>query len=326
MSFIWPRMLGALVLTPALVYGYIRLQRRRAMRAAELAAQGFVPARRLGRKRHVPFILFLTAITLMIASLARPQMKVGIPKREGTVILAFDVSNSMLADDLKPTRMDAAKAAAKLFVERQPDTIKIGVVTFTENGFVNQPPTDQRVDVLAAIERLKPDGGTSLGQGIYTALTAITGKAIVADPAVLNGDLSTVDIGHYSSAAIVMLSDGENTADPDPIQLSELASLANVRIFPIGLGGAEGAVVELDGFSAATTLDEETLTKIAKVTGGTYFRAEDEVGLADIYKKIDLKFTTEAKQTEVTAFLTGLGSLLLLIGGALSLIWFARVV
>jgi len=119
-----------------------------------------------------------------------------------------------MATDLKPTRIDAAKAAARAFVEKQPKSIKIGVVAFSDGGLVTQPPTDVRTDVLAAIDRLAPQGATSLGQGIFTSLNAIAGKPITADLSNLNSDASNVDIGYYSSAAIVLLSDGQNTARP----------------------------------------------------------------------------------------------------------------
>ncbi len=326
MTFVLPKMLFALAIAPGLVIGYVMLQRRRAQRTAVLAVQGLVPLRRLGRRRHVPFALFLLALAGLLAALARPQIDIGIPRREGTVMLAFDVSNSMAADDLKPTRMAAAKAAARLFVDKQPSTIKVGIVAFSEGGFVTQQPTDVRADVLAAIDRLTPQGGTSLGQGIFTALTAIAGKPIVAEPGALDGNIEDVNIGFFGSAAIVLLSDGENNSRPDPLQVAELASVAGVRIFSIGIGSAEGAVVTIDGFSAATTLDEELLTQIADATDGTYYRAENEKDLAEVYDSIDLQFTRKAETTEVTAVFTGAATLLLVVGGLLSLLWFGRVV
>src|SRR5436190_2112398 len=149
MSFLWPGMLVLLVVVPLVVVGYVRLMRRRAERAAALAAQGFAPnaaARRLRRVRHVPAVLFLVAVVVLVVAFARPEVSVGLPQREGTVILAFDVSNSMLAKDLQPTRMDAAKAAAKQFVERQPGSIKIGVVAFNNGALITQQPTASRAD------------------------------------------------------------------------------------------------------------------------------------------------------------------------------------
>jgi Ca-activated chloride channel family protein len=328
MSFVWPQALLLLAAVPFVVAGYVALARRRDHRVAELAALGFAPsaaARRARRLRHIPFALSLVALALLVVAFARPEMSVGLPRFEGTVILAFDVSNSMLADDLEPTRMDAAKAAARSFVERQPDSVELGVVAFSDGGLVTQPPTTDRTEVLAAIDRLAPLGATSLGQGIFTSLNAIAGQPLVLDPESL-ADLDNADIGYYGYGAVVLLSDGENTSEPDPLALAELASVAGVRIYPIGIGSSSGAVVELDGFSVATALDEEVLTRIAEGTGGTYFRAEDTAALADIYESIDLRLTTEAEPTEVTAAVTGASIALLVLGAALSLLWFGRLV
>jgi Ca-activated chloride channel family protein len=328
MSFLWPQMLVLLAAVPLVVAAYLSAVRRRARRAADLAAQGFVPtasARRLRRLRHLPFAFFLGALILLLAAFARPEMSVGLPRREGTVILAFDVSNSMRAHDLKPTRMDAAKAAARAFVEKQPKTIKIGVVAFSDGGLVTQQPTTVKADVLAAINRLTPLGATSLGQGIFTSLSAIAGKPIAVDPNALTSD-DKIDIGYYGFAAVVLLSDGENTSKPDPVDVAQLATVAGVRIYPIGIGTTQGAVVDLDGFSVATTLDEAVLTKIASDTGGTYFKAADASALTKIYDKLDLRVTSEAKRTEVTSVVTGVSVLLLVVGGALSLLWFGRLV
>jgi len=330
MSFIWPQMLVLLVIaTPLLIWGYVSLVRRRAERAAALAAQGFVPTaatRRKRARRHVPFAIFLTALVLLLFGLARPEVRIGVPHREGTVVLAFDVSNSMKANDLKPTRMDAAKAAARAFVEKQPKNIRIAVVAFSDGGVVTQQPTTVRSDVLAAIDRLKPAGATSLGQGIFTSLSAIAGKPLAIDPNADLGEGTKVDIGFYGSASIVLLSDGENTSRPDPLDIAQIASVAGVHIYPIGLGSTAGTVVDIDGFKVATALDEEELKTIASDTGGTYFNAQDATSLAKIYKSIHLEVKTQPLKTEMTALVTGIAVALLVIGGALSLLWFGRVV
>ena len=141
-------------------------------------------------------------------------MSLALPQREGTVILAFDVSNSMRATDLEPTRIEAAKAAATAFAERQPRTIRIGVVAFGDSALTVLRPTDVKKDVVAAIRRLSPGGGTSLGQGLYTSLSAIAGKPLQIDESALESDGGEVDIGFFGSSAIVLLSDGENTSRP----------------------------------------------------------------------------------------------------------------
>src|SRR5437762_1948965 len=179
MSFIWPPMLLSLLLLPLGVALYVRLQRRRRRLAASYGSLGLVQeaaGRRLGGRRHVPPALFLLGLTLLAVALARPRTVLSLPKVEGTVILAFDVSGSMAADDLKPTRMEAAKAAARAFIERQPASVQIGVVAFSDGGLSVQAPSNQQADVLAAISRLTPTRGTSVGQGILASLKVIAAQ------------------------------------------------------------------------------------------------------------------------------------------------------
>jgi Ca-activated chloride channel homolog len=369
MSFAWPPMVAALFAAPLLVVVYLRFARARAKRAEELAAKGFVPnaaAIRNRRRRHIPFAFFVVALTGLLASLSRPQATLRIPKREGTVILAFDVSNSMRADDLKPTRIEAAKKAARRFVEKQPTSIKIGVVAFSDGGVITQKPTNERTQITAAIDRLKTQGGTSLGQGIFSSLNAISGTPIAlptgvdpnadsnadsnaasndryqttepsvtapsgsTDPTVRNDlarvDVASIKIGYFGNSAIVLLSDGENTSNPKPVDLAELASVAGVKIYPIGIGKSEGAVVEIDGFKVATALDEGTLQEVAKRSGGSYFAAPDADSLNAVYDKIDLKWGSTPTKTELTGVFAGVSAALFGIGALLSLKWFGRLV
>lgn len=328
MSFQWPWLLLALLAVPALVVAYRAQLRRRERGRARLAAEGLVAASagRPERWRHVAPVLFLAALTLLLLSLARPAASVAEPRREGTVVLAFDVSTSMAAKDLAPTRLDAAKAAAKAFVAKQPPTIRLGVVAFGDSAVIAQQPTADRAEVLAAIERLTPQGGTALGRGIVSSISAIAGKPISVDE---NGEESSAggdDIGYYGSAAVVLLSDGENTTDPDPLVLADLASTAGVRIYPIGLGSPEGTVLEVDGFQISTRLDEDTLKQIAETTDGTYYAAADEKALSEVYSTIELGWTTQAKRLEVTALFAAGAAVLVLGAALLSLARSGRVV
>ena len=330
MSLDSPWMLLCLVVVPLLVVAYVGLLRRRSRRAERLASEGLVAStasrRGLRWRRHVPFGLFAAAIVLVCVGLARPTMSFALPQREGTVILAFDVSNSMRADDLEPTRLAAAKAAATAFAERQPSTIRMGIVAFGESAVTVLRPTNVQDEVVAAIKRLTPGGGTSLGQGLFTSLGTIAGKPLQIDPAALEEEGGEVDIGFFGSSAIVLLSDGENTSRPDPLRLAELASSAGVRVHAIGIGTPEGSVVEIDGFSVATALDEEQLTAIAEVTDGTYNRAGDAASLERIYESIDLELASVERRREVTALFAAGGGLLLAVGSLLSIAWFGRVI
>jgi Ca-activated chloride channel family protein len=307
MSLGSPWMLLVLVLVPCFVAAYWWMLRRRAERAARLASEGLVPTpgQRVRWRRHVPFALFALALALVGFALARPTVSLALPSREGTVILAFDVSNSMRAEDLEPTRLAAAKTAARAFVEQQPRTIRIGVVAFGDSAVTVLRPTNVKQDVVAAIERLSVGGGTSLGQGLFASLRAIAGKPLTIDQSALDSDTGEVNVGFFGSSAIVLLSDGENTSRPDPLDIAKIASTAGVSVHAI---------------------DEELLKQIATVTDGTYHQATDAAALARVYDSIDLEFKTTKKPREITALFAAAGGLLLAVGSLLSMLWFGRVI
>ena len=261
----------------------------------------------------------------MLFGLSRPETFVELPRVEGTVILAFDVSSSMDADDLEPTRMEAAKAAARTFVGNQPSTIRIGVVAFSNGGLVVQPPTGDQPAVLATIDRLNPQGATSLGQGIFGALNAIVGEAIPVNLEDFEEGILSLDIGSHPSSVVLLLTDGENTSSPDPLVIAQLAADAGVRIYTVGIGSAEGAVLEIDGFSLLSQLNEPILQEIASLTNGSYYHAADEETLAEIYDRVDLQLATRGEKMEVTSIFAAISLVFILLGGSLSLIWFGRV-
>jgi Ca-activated chloride channel family protein len=328
MTFAWPAMLLGLALVPLLVLGYRALLRQRAERRTQLAALGLVAPAAVtsGTKRHVGPVLFLIALTALIVALARPSATISEPRREGTVVLAFDVSGSMAAKDIAPSRIAAAKRAARAFVRRQPATVRVGVVAFSSSGLVTQQPTRDRTKVLAAIDQLTPQGGTALGRGLQTSLSAIAGKAVQLDTSNGSVEAEGQDLGFHGSTAVILLSDGENTVRPDPVRVAEIASTAGVKVYPIGLGSPQGTVLDIDGFQVATALDEPMLREIASTTDGRYFAAADEKELSEVYGSIDLSLTFRKQHVEVTALLAAAAALLLLVGAGLSLTWFGRAV
>jgi Ca-activated chloride channel family protein len=323
MTFVWPQALFGLVVIPVLVWIYIRRLRARKAAGAELGVLAWVDA--FGRRRHVPPAVMLTGLGLLLFGLARPQTYVSLPHAEGTVILAFDVSNSMSADDVLPTRLEAAKAAGRTFIQHQPPTIRMGVVAFGGNALIMQSPTNVQSDALAAIDRLGTQGGTSLGAGIFAGLNAIAGKALSIEQATTPDGAQQLRVDSHTSAVIVLLTDGEDTQGQDPLEIAQLAADAGVRIFPVGIGSPTGANIQVDGFNIHTQLDESTLQAIADETNGTYYPAADAQSLDDIYHQVDIQLTTRGQQMEITSLVGGLSGVFLLMGGALALIWFGRV-
>ena len=308
----------------------LRLQENRSRDAASLGALGIAREGTAnqggpGWRRHVPPVVLLVGVALLAIASARPEIEIPVPRMEGTVLLTFDVSASMAADDVEPTRMDVAKQVGRTLVEQRPGSAKIGVVAFGEGGLVVQPPTDDEDALLATIDRLVPQSGTSLGRGILTALNMVYPDAYLGsgDTAQLAGD-GVRQLG-LAPSVIVLLTDGENTDPPDPLEAAQMAIELGVRVHTIGLGTSEGAVVEIDGFNLFTSLNEPVLQEVALLTEGEYFRIEDLDDAPRVYEEMETQFVVESREIEVTSILGAVSMLLLLVGGGLSLLWFGRV-
>jgi Ca-activated chloride channel family protein len=332
MSFQYPVMLVVAVaagLGLLAAYRWLQRQRTDALATAGLTTTTSTPSsaepkrRWAGHRRHVPPLLFVAALTLLLLAVARPQATVAVPRASGTVILAFDVSNSMAAEDIQPTRLAAAQSAAIDFVRAQPDTVDIGVVAFNQGALTTHLPSNDREATVAAINRLTATGDTSLGQAILGSLTAIVGQpASLPDP---SSDEAPRDLGYWGSATIVLLSDGEDTGGPDAVAAAGLAATAGVHIETIGVGTVEGATIEVDGYQVATALNEELLAQVATTTTGSYHRAEDAQAIAAVYQSLDLRITTEDELVELTGVAVGIAVLLLTAGGLLMINWFGRI-
>ncbi|MEO3937212.1 VWA domain-containing protein [Dermatophilaceae bacterium Soc4.6] len=339
MSLTWPWALAALLVLPVLLRAYRDRLRRQAGARAELTRQGLVPAGGRGdRSRHLAPALLGASLALMLLALARPVAAVAEPRREGTLVLAFDVSTSMAAKDGSPTRLDAARAAADAFVAKQPEDVRIGVVAFGGTAVVTQAPTTDRGAVAAAIGRLRAEGETAVGRGIVAALGAIAGRPLVpARPApAATGSTATsapapetldgVDIGYYGGTAVVLLTDGESTVGVDPGDAAHLAATAGVKVYPIGLGSPGGTTLQADGFTLATSLDESVLEAVAQTTGGSYANAPDASALARVFDAVQLKWTTRSVTHEVTSWVATLALMLLALGAGVSVLRTGRVV
>jgi Ca-activated chloride channel family protein len=334
MTFIWPIALISLFSVPLLIAAYVLLQRRRRRIVAQYGSLGFLQSttgRSVGLRRHLPSIVLLAGLSILMIASARPQTKVTLPRIEGTVILAFDVSGSMAADDMQPTRMEAAKAAAREFVQQQPPSVQIGIVAFSDSGFSVQPPTNDKDAVLASINRLTPQRGTAVANGILVSLKAIETNEqqalhfytnLTPEPATTP---TPVPHGQFDSAAIVLLTDGENNELPDPMTAAQAAADRGVRIYTVGLGSPTGTTLHVNGFTVHTKLDEAALQQIAQTTGGTYYNATTAQDLSKIYSTLDTKLVVKPETIEVTSIFAGASAAILLLGGLLSLLWFSRL-
>ncbi len=359
MTFVWPGMLWLLLAVPALVALYVWLQRRRRKGALRFASLDLVhaavgPGQRL--RRHLPPLLFLLAMIAIIVAVARPTAVVTLPTEQRTIVMAMDVSLSMRAGDVEPTRLAAAQAAAKAFVQELPADVRIAIVTFAGTATVVQPPTRNKDELVAAIDRFQLQLHTAIGSGLIVALGALfpdedisieqvlfgsaTGRERRPLPAGrIGGDAKNgkdgkdrtkpppapVVPGSYTAGAIILLTDGRRTTGPDPLDAAKMAADHGVRVYTVGFGTANGAMVGIEGMSIYMRFDEETLKSIADITHGEYFYAGTAEDLQKIYRDLNAKLVLEKKGTEITMLFTALAALFALAAAGLSLLWFPRL-
>ncbi|MFF5248081.1 VWA domain-containing protein [Streptosporangium sp. NPDC000095] len=316
MTLSFPPLLAVgLLLTAALAWAAVVSARRRT--AALTAAGVAVPG---GRQAYLGVGLVIAGVGILAVAAAGPAAMVPVPRTAGTVILAVDVSNSMGADDVAPTRLAAAQRAARAFVAAQPDSVDIGVVAFERGALTTARPDADHSVALKAIDRLKVVGGTSLGTAITASLSAITGKQVT-----VGRDGPAPDIGYWPSATIVMFSDGQNGGG-DVEQAAAVAQRAGVHIHTVGVGTTAGATVKVDGYHLQTSLEEDTLTLIAQTTGGAYHPASDTARLDGIADTIDLRVTVSDEPLPLAGGLIGLALAMLTAGATLTVLRTGRVI
>jgi Ca-activated chloride channel family protein len=346
MTFFWPDMLWLLLAVPLLVAAYLAVLRRKkkaALRYASLTVikEAMGPGQRF--RRHLPPLLLLLALAAMLTAVARPAAIVLLPTQQQTIILAMDVSGSMRAKDVEPSRLVASQEAAKAFVADLPRHVRIGVIAFAGTAAVVQPPTHSREDVVAAIDRFQLQRGTAIGSGIILSLATIFPDAgiNVSDaiygrfgprPAPLDQGkepekkaFTPVPPGSYGSAAIVLLTDGQRTTGPDSLEAAKMAAQRGVRVFTVGVGTKSGEVIGFEGWSFRAVLDEETLKAVADLTRGEYFHAGSAMDLKKIYQNLSAKLVFEKRPTEITALFAAAAAVLTLAAGLLSLLWYSRI-
>ncbi|MBX3642480.1 MAG: VWA domain-containing protein [Rubrivivax sp.] len=343
MTFLWPSFLWSLLLLPLLVLLYLWLLHRRRRSTVRLASLGVAKAalgKGPGWRRHVPPVLLLLAIGTLLVGMARPLAVITLPQAQRTIILAMDVSGSMRATDVQPSRIVAAQEAAKSFVNSLPREVRVGVVAFAGTAAVVQAPTTSREDIIAAIDRFQLQRATATGSGIILSLATIfpdagieisqaTGQRNMPGPLDEKKDkkqeFTPVPPGSYTSAAIIMLTDGARTTGPDPLEAAKMAADRGVKVYTVGIGTVAGETIGFEGWSMRVRLDEAALKQVALLTQAEYFYAGTAQDLLKVYQSLSSKLVVEKKETEITAFFAAAGALLALLGAGLSVWWFGRV-
>jgi Ca-activated chloride channel homolog len=323
MSFREPTVLLGLALLPMALMAYLAMQRKRTREAAGFGNPALLPGlmtARPGWRRHLPAGLLLLALGVLIVALARPQRSVAAPQRAATVVLVNDVSGSMRADDVSPDRLTAAVKSAKVLADKTPDNFRLGLVTFADYAEQLVAPTTDRGAVDGALERMVADGGTAMGDGLARGLQS------AQTPVPRENGKGTRKL----PAIMVLLSDGKNTLGVNnPLDVAEQAKRARIPIYTIALGTESGEVVQQDQFGFVQRIpvppDKETLRRIASITGARFYEAVSAKDAEQIYNKIGTRLTSKPEKREVTVAFAGGAVVLLLAGGALSLVWFGRL-
>jgi len=345
MQFLWPEFLWLLLAAPLLVLLYLWLLRRKkklAVRYASLSIVKEAMGRGQSWRRHLPPALFLLALVAMLLAGARPTAVVTLPSQQQTIILAMDVSGSMRATDVQPSRLEAAQAAAKAFLAELPRHVKVGIVAFAGSAQVAQLPTTNREELVTAIDRFQLQRATATGNAIVISLATLFPDQGIELSALQGGrdrprgfaidgekkekkEFTPVAPGSYNSAAIIMLTDGQRTTGVDPLDAAKLAADHGVRVYTVGIGTVDGETIGFEGWSMRVRLDEDTLKQIAQKTSAEYFYAGTALDLKKVYNTLSSKLTVEKKETEISGLFALAAAGLALVSAALSLLWFNRI-
>ena len=349
MNFLAPELLLGLLLIPLVIGFYLWAQRRRrryAVRFTNLDLLANLTPKRPAWRRHVPPVLYLGAIAALLIGLARPTMVMATPREDATVLLAMDISGSMRATDVAPTRLDAAKAAAISFIDQIPEGVRIGIVSFASQPNTLVSPTTDRAALKVAIEGLSPRDGTAMGDALMQVLDIaedIQASGTAGEP----GPSATPDASSVPDAsadpngpvdrpsgeplvAAILLSDGANSVGTaEPLDAADRAAALGVPIYTIALGTPEGRITVNDQFGQPVTLDvppdTETLEQIAETTGAQAFDAPSAADLQAVYDNLESRVGYTEEVQEVTFLLVAAGLLLVIVGAGASALWFGRL-
>ena len=312
MTFQTPWLLVLLLLVPVGIVLYLRSERRAARRRAAFAREPLlanVLPRRAGWRRHAPVALHGIAATALLVALARPQATVDVPVEQASVVVTTDRSGSMLAKDVAPSRLEAARDAAVSFVEAVPDELRVGAIAFNHEPTVLQSPTRDHDAVVSALRTVQPAGTTATGDALEQALRLI--------------ESARTGRSQNAPAAIVLLSDGKSVRGRDVLEVAREAREAKVPVFTVSLGTPTGTI-ETDGVRREVPPDPETMRRVAELTGGKAYSVDDAEELEEIYERLGSQLATEPREQEVTAAFAGGALLLVLLGAGASTRWFGR--
>ncbi|MDP3522597.1 MAG: VWA domain-containing protein [Hydrogenophaga sp.] len=345
LTFFWPQFLWLLLIVPLLLLVYFWLLRRKKKTAVRYASLAIVREAMAGGsqwRRHVPPVLFLLALSAMLLAAARPFATLSLPSLQQTIILAMDVSGSMRATDVEPNRLVASQNAAKAFLTELPRHVKVGIVAFAGTAQVVQSPTLSREDLVAAIDKFQMQRATAIGSAIVVSLSEIFPDAGIDLSSMMYGrdrqrgqaidqkkpetkEHTPVPPGSYSSAAIILLTDGQRTTGVDTMEAAKMAADRGVRVYTVGVGTVEGETIGFEGWSMRVRLDEETLKEVADRTQGEYYYAGTAENLKKVYETLSTRLTVEKKETEISGLLALLAAVFATLSAGLSLLWFNRI-
>jgi Ca-activated chloride channel homolog len=302
-SFASPIYLAALALVPLAILAH-SLSRNRARRYAVrypgVATLAPLLPRVSSWRRILPLALFLGSLAMLTLALARPHATVAVPKEQASIVLVTDVSRSMLAEDVDPSRLEAARAAAQRFLEELPEEARVGAVAFSTDPHTVEAPTDNRAEIEDLIDALSADGGTAAGDALAAAVGLVDGPAEDRPP-----------------AAIVLLSDGETTTGRDPMPVARLAGRLGIPIHTVALGTRTATITTPDGALIPVPPDPEAMRRIAELSGGRAFQVDDADELSGLYEELGSRVATEDEEREITGAFAAGGIVLLMAAAAL---------
>jgi Ca-activated chloride channel family protein len=317
MSFASPLVLLALLAIPLLITWYTAQQRRRARAASAFVTPALSPSlapRRPRWRRHAPMLAFALALVMLIAAAARPQRSVAVPVTSGAIMLANDVSSSMQATDVSPSRLGAAERADRRFLATVPSTVQVGLLEFAKSPVLLQSPTTNHALTAAAFAQFHTSGGTAVGDAILTAVEELRSLPRIH--------------GRRPPGAIVITSDGASNFGSDPLAAARQARAEHIPIYTVAVGTPHGTIEIARGSQTALApvpVEPEQLGQIARLSGGQAFTASDAAGLSAVYRRLATELGHKRAERQITASFAGGGLVLLLLGGAMSLHWFGRL-